>query len=117
MFSLDPNNRILASAERNKQRIQGFIDKGVDLRGEPIMESLERLDEGMALSFSDHVGYQEAQARAHDSGRITTDEAQTVYLALGEGMSSENGGWQEHVTLPLKLAITQVVGELMGVEI
>ena len=117
MFSLDPNNRILASAERNKQRIQGFIDKGVDLRGEPIMESLERLDEGMALSFSDHVGYQEAQVRAHASGRITMAEAQTVYLALGNGMSSKNGGWQEHVTLPLKLAITQVVGELIEARI
>ena len=72
------------------------------------------LENGMAVSFGDHFQFQETQARAHASGKLTLDEAQTVYMALGEVMSTKNGGWKDHVDLALKVAITQMVAEILA---
>ena len=73
------------------------------------------LEQKQALTFDDHFGYQQAQAKACVTGKITTEEAQTIYNALGECVSEANGGWSEHVDLALKLTVTQIVGELLGV--
>ncbi len=66
------------------------------------------------LEPMEHFAYQEAQARAHVSGRITADEAMVVYRALGEVMASKNGGWQSHVDTALKVSITMLMGTLIG---
>tara|TARA_Y100000310_G_C20528134_1_gene737092 strand:+ start:728 stop:1063 length:336 start_codon:yes stop_codon:yes gene_type:complete len=107
-------NRILDAAARQERRIQGRKDAGTDLQGQPIGPSLEKLDETMAVSFADHFQFQTLQAHAHAGGRISPAEAMTVYTALGETRSSDNGGWQPHVTLPMKVVITQVMKELLG---
>lgn len=106
-------NRILDAAARYAGRIETQRKAGVSLDGKPIGPALERLDENMALTHSEHYAFQTAQAQAHAGGRITTDEARTVYVALGESMSSSNGGWGKHVELPLKVAITQLISELI----
>lgn len=46
--------------------------------------------------------------------RLTFDEAQVVYHALGEGYNEDNGGWTAETSLARKVAITQMVGELIG---
>ena len=109
-------NRITDTAKRYQARIQGHQDNGVDKGGRPIDASLELLDSEMALTFQEHFLYQELQARAHAAGTISRDEAQTIYLALGEVRSERNGGWQPHVDLALKTTITQIVGELIGID-
>jgi len=106
-------NRILECADRYVERIKTQTAKGTGLSGQPIGQALIELDEGMALESWEHAQYQQHQARAHASGTLTTEEAQTIYIALGEAMSTENGGWQSHVKLPLKLAITQTMEELV----
>ena len=106
-------NRILDAAARYTDRIEKQRDAGVSLDGKPIGPALDALDEAMALTFSEHAAFQNAQAQAHAGGRITTDEAQTVYVALGESVSSKNGGWAKHVELPLKVTITQLISELI----
>ena len=73
------------------------------------------LEQKQALTFEDHFGYQQAQAKACVTGKITTEEAQTIYNALGECVSEANGGWSEHVDLALKVTVTNIVGELLGV--
>ena len=35
-------------------------------------------------------------------------------MALGEVMSTKNGGWKDHVDLALKVAITQMIAELLA---
>ena len=107
-------NRIVACAERYKERIEAVKSKGVDLQLIPSDESLAKLDETMALTFDDHFQYQQLQAQAHASGTLSTDEALVIYQALGESMSTENGGWRSHVTLSMKVAITQVMGEILS---
>ena len=107
-------NRVLDSAERYTKRIARQQRAGVDLSGRPIGPALEALDKTMALAFDEHFAFQNAQARAHAMGRLTTEEATTVYAALGETVSTTNGGWSAHVGLPLKLTITQLMGELIA---
>ena len=110
-------NRIVKGASNYQKRIDKCMEEGVDLQGIPIEEALEKLDKTMALGFSDHFEFQNLQARAHASGQLTTEEAQTVYIALGEVMSSKNGGWQPHVDLAMKTTITQIIGELVSIRI
>ena len=110
-------NRITNGASNYQKRIDGFMEKGVDLQGKPIAESLESMDRDMDLTFSEHSNYQNLQARAHASGQLTTEEAQTIYVALGESMGSKNGGWKSHVNLPMKLIITQLMAELLNIEV
>jgi hypothetical protein len=102
-------NRIEACIERYEDRLrkQGPIG----LNGVPV----ESLHESNALTFQDFVDYQNAQTRAHASGRITTEEAATVYASLGGEVY--RGDWPEGTSLATKLTITQLVGELLGVKI
>jgi len=110
-------NRIVNGASNYQKKIDGLIEKSVDLQGKPIAESLESMDRDMDLTFSEHSSYQDLQARGHAKAKLTTEEAQTIYMALGESMSSKNGGWKPHVNLPMKLIITQVMAELLNIKV
>jgi hypothetical protein len=70
------------------------------------------LDKAMDVDFGEHFAYQETQARAHVSGKITADEAQIIYAALGE-TPSENG-WTEGTDLATKVVVTKIIAELLG---
>jgi hypothetical protein len=72
------------------------------------------LDREMDVSFEEHFAYQNAQARAHAAGRITTDEAQLIYAALGEVGSTKNGGWAAGTDTPTKVVVTLTIGQLLG---
>ena len=77
-------------------------------------DALTELEEGMSVDFADHASYQTTQSHAFASGKITFDEAQTVYNALGECHAESNGGWSAGTSLARKIAITKMVGELIG---
>lgn len=102
-------NRIEAAAARLRERIA----KGVKPDGSPITADLGELDESMAVSPIEVFAYQNAQARAHATGKLSTAEAQTIYTALTGGVA-DNGHWSPHVDLALKVTITNVIGELLG---
>ena len=110
-------NRIVKGASNYQKRIDECLEKGVDHQGKPIDEALETLAKTMALSFTDHFEFQNLQAQAHASGKISADEARTIYAALGEVMNSDNGGWQPHVDLAMKAMITQIMRELVSIRI
>ena len=110
-------NRIVKGASNYQKRIDECLEKGVDHQGKPIDEALETLAKTMALSFTDHFEYQNLQAQAPASGKISADEARTIYAALGGVMNSKNGGWQPHVDLAMKTMITQIMGELVSIRI
>jgi hypothetical protein len=77
-------------------------------------EDQENLDREMAVDFSEHFAYQETQARAHAEGVLSTDEAQVVYVALGEVGSPANGGWASGTDTATKVAVTLLMGELLA---
>jgi hypothetical protein len=108
------SNRIDAAIERQQARIDALIEGGVDLKGQPIAPSLANMDATMALTVKDHADFQSHQSRAAAMGKINTDEALTIYAALGEYHNTDNGGWQDGVTLATKVIITQVVSDLLS---
>jgi hypothetical protein len=76
-------------------------------------EARVKFEADMAVEPGEHFAYQEAQARAHASGLLTTDEAMIVYRALGEVGSASNGGWAADTDLPTKVSVTLLMGELV----
>jgi hypothetical protein len=110
----DSTNRIDAAIGRQQGRIDKLIESGVDLRGNPIEASLESLDQTMALTVADHADFQNQQARAAAMGKLNTDEALTIYAALGESHNPDNGGWEYGVNLATKVIVTQIISELLS---
>jgi len=86
---------------------------GLKPDGSPVGD-LDDLDASLAISFGERAAYQDAQAAAHASGVLTADEALTVYTAIGESGSDANGGWPAGVDLALKVAVTALMGQLLG---
>lgn len=77
------------------------------------VDASAKLDAEMAVDFSEHFAFQNAQARAHVEGKLTTEEAQTVYIALGEVGSDANGGWSAGTDLATKVSVTMLMGQLL----
>lgn len=80
-------------------------------------DKLENLDKGMALIPSEHFQYQKLQSEAHAMEWLTTDAAQIVYNALGETLSSTNGGWTKNTNTATKCIITQLMAELLKLKL
>src|SRR3954451_14547242 len=96
-------NRVLAAVSQVRERFDA-LDADAQVA----------LDATMAVEFDEHFAYQEQQARAHASGKLTTDEAQVVYIARGEVGSVANGGWAAGTDTPTKVAVTMLMGELLA---
>lgn len=102
-------NLIAAAIERMRER----IEQGVKPDGSPITGDLGKLDAELAITGLEHFAYQTAQARAHALGKLSTGEAQTIYIALNGEAPGPNGGWAASADLATKVIVTQVIGELM----
>lgn len=103
-------NRIEAAIATYQRKLDGL--NGVGLDGKPLSE----LDRKLSLTFSEFTAFQNAQARAHAAGVLTTEEAHTVYRLLGGEVyrRNGNGGWPKGVTLVQKLVVTKLMAELMA---
>lgn len=100
------DNRIAEAIERIKPKVEALDT-----------EARERMEETSQLVGTDHFDYQQVQAQAHAAGKITTAEAQIIYMALGEYQSPDNDGWTEDTDLATKIVVTQIIGELLGVSV
>lgn len=76
-----------------------------------------KLEANLDVDTEEHFRYQETQAWAHASGIISQADAQIVYAALGEVYSASNGGWAAGTDLATKVAVTQLIGELLEAKI
>jgi hypothetical protein len=106
-------NRVDAAIGRQQGRIDALVADGVDLKGQPIEASLANMDETLALTVMEHADLQNQQARANAMGTLNTDEALTIYNALGEAHNPDNGGWQDGVDLATKVIVTLAVKEML----
>jgi hypothetical protein len=95
-------NRVTAAAAKAQRQIDSL--NGKTLQGGSISDFEKSLD----LETFEHFAYQEAQARAHANGTLSLPEAQTVYMALGEG-----GNWRKGTTLAMKVTITNLMLQLI----
>lgn len=105
MFSLT-ENRLTRSYDQVKGRFDALTP-----------EEQEALDAQMAVTFEEHFSFQETQAWAHVSEILTTDEAQIVYVSLGEVGDPANGGWSSETDTPTKVVVTMLMGELLRAKI
>jgi hypothetical protein len=111
----EPRLGIPANHRRNHMnRVSAAIAK-VRIKYDALdSEAQTALDANMAVEFDEHFAFQQAQAHAHAAGKLTTDEAQIVYRALGEVGSPDNGGWAARTDAPTKVAVTLLMGELLA---
>ena len=98
-------NRVTEGASKVRVILAGL--NGVGKNG----MSLEDLDKQQDLTFEEHFQYQEIQSHAFASGKISFAEAQTIYVALGEGYP--DGGWMPGTDLATKITITKIIAELL----
>jgi hypothetical protein len=99
-------NRILEHASKLQAKIDALP-----------LAKIESLSASLALEPSEHFAYQTQQSRAHALGILSTDEAQTIYVALGESPSPSNGNWARLTSLALKVSITQLMHELLSAQL
>lgn len=105
-------NRVTAHAKK----IQSLIDAGGKDGALDTPEKLQNFSDAMDLDSFEFFAFQQAQAQAHVSGKLTTDEAQTVYIALGgEVQSGDPSGWPATTPLAMRVTITNLMGQLVGV--
>lgn len=97
-----PPNRITRAIELAAARIDALDS-----------ETRATLDRELDLDPREHFAWQTAKSRAHLEGRLSTDEAQLFYVALGESCSGSNGGWASGVTLAEKVALTLAMGAIL----
>ena len=87
-------------------------------KGVPISEAeYQRMENATRLDFTEHAAYQDTQSWAYSSGLISIDEAQTIYMALGEVGDETNGGWAPHTDLATKIIVTKITQEVLGIKI
>ena len=102
-------NRITKYAAMVQDKIDAL--DGVGLDGTP----LDVAERGLDITMGERVAYQNAQATAHVTGKLSTDEAHAVYMAIGESGTSKNGGWARDTSYAMKITVTNLVGQLLGV--
>ncbi len=100
-------NRVTAYAEKLQTQLSSL--NGVGVNGQPLDDAFEATFD---ITIEDFIGYQNAQSRAFASGKINFEEAQTVYTVLGGGVFL--GNWKKGTSLAMRIAVTRMVGELIG---
>lgn len=84
----------------------------VDGTGPISPEALAALDSQLANSITEHAAMQNAQASAHALGLISTEDAQIIYLALGEVPGPD--GWAAGTDIATKVVVTQAMQQVIG---
>lgn len=96
-------NRVAAAIQKTQVAVDAMDD-----------EKRAEVDATFAVSFEEHFAFQQTQAEAHASGILTPEEAQIVYIALGEVGSDSNGGWAEGTSTATKYVVSKLISELLG---
>jgi hypothetical protein len=106
-------NRISEHAARCREVIAaGGKDGALDTP-----EKLAAFDASQSLELWESAKYRDMNAHAFARGLLTLDEANLIYNALGrEGFPSGNGGWSKGTDTAMKVTITSLMGQLMGVK-
>lgn len=96
-------------------RIQAGIDRINEKMKTVSEEKLKSLNESMKTDFMDLVEYQKLQSTAFACGKLTLEEAQTLYQIYGGEIPSPEK-WDK-LTLVEKVIGTQTAGELVKMRI
>ena len=75
-------------------------------------DAREEFERGMDVTTAELCHWQERKSLAMMEGKLTQAEAQAIYAALGHG--GPNGGWPTGTDLATKVAVTLVMGKVLG---
>lgn len=73
--------------------------------------TLAKLEATLCMTFGDHSRFQTLKSVAQLKGEITLEEAQSLYILLGNQVSVFNNR-----SLAVKVAVTKALAELLGVK-
>lgn len=107
---LDTNDRLTPAIDRQRAAIRAGVR--ID-NGEPITADLVAFEKSLDNSLAEVFTYQNLKSRAQVMGKITVEEAQVIYRALGGEVPSPNG-WGADTDLATKVVVTSVLGALAG---
>jgi hypothetical protein len=107
---LAPDNRLLPRITKTRDQLARRVRRDNE-QPLPADFDLVAFERTLDNSLAEHFRYQQLQAEAHAMGRLTTAEAQTIYVALGDPPGVN--GWSEVADLATKLVVTEVLMELL----
>ena len=102
----------------NVNRVTAMIRKRNDLiaerlaTGKVTQERLDSLYKSLDMDLEEFCRFQSLKSLAFAGGKLTLDEAQTIYLSLGESVESFNAQ-----PLAVKSVLTQIFQELLEMRI
>jgi hypothetical protein len=96
-------NRITAAFARMEAQIADRIAKGLTTQ-----DKVDELHKKLDMDIAEHAKFQEVKSLAVVNGKLTTEEGQTVYLALGNTVSVFN-----KQPIHVKSVLTSLFGELL----
>ena len=94
--------RVARLAAKARQRLQELSP-----------EAVQKIDASLDIDFEEHFRLQTIKSRWHVEERLTDEDAQAIYIALGEVGSSENGGWAAEADTATKYAVMLIVEQLL----
>lgn len=96
-------NRVTAAIEKTKARLEKRLEDGL-----VTPEQVQELDRQLDMEPGEYCRFQELKSLAYMEGRLTLDEANTVYSILGETTDHFNSQ-----PVAAKSVLTQIFGELL----
>lgn len=96
-------NRVTAAIQRAKARLEQRLASG-----ETTPEQVKDLQKRLDMNAGEYCRFQELKSLAYMNGRLSLDEAQTIYGFLGETTEHFNGQPVE-----VKSVLTMIFGELL----
>ncbi len=101
------NNRVTAAIGRTETRIKERLAAGLVTQ-----EKVDALHKTLDMELLEYVKFQEHKSLAFASGKLTLEEANTIYAYLGESVETFNSQ-----PIAVKSVLTQIFGELLGAAI
>ena len=96
-------NRVEAAIQRTHARLAVRLETGIVTEGQ-----VAELNKGLDMDLAEFARFQELKSLAMVEGRLTQDEAQTIYGLLGETPDHFNAQ-----PVQVKSVLTQIFGELL----
>ena len=96
-------NRITAAIARMEAQIKDRIANGLTTK-----EKVDALHATLDMDIVEHARFQEAKSLAFAQGKLNMDEAQEVYILLGNTVSVFNAQ-----PIAVKSVLTSLFGELL----
>jgi len=96
-------NRVTAAIQNAKTRIAERLEAGIITE-----DRVAELDKSLNMELGEFCRFQELKSLAHMEGRLTIDEAQSVYSLLGQTPDHFN-----RQPVEVKSVLTQIFGELL----